>query len=163
MCQVYFTVTVDGKQIRSVENKDPRAFKDVKVFAGDNFNHASDASYRNLIWENIGQSGVVKRNTEIATIPSWGPQFRVSFDLKVNSRNRREIWASVLSFKGNGAKHDFRTVGDRIPAIYYHKSGFLHFASGVNGNRNYVFNYPIKVKKWYSITIEQKLSNGKVI
>ena len=162
---MYYSISVDGKKIHQVENKDPRDLKNVKVFAGDKFYIAADANYRNLIWES-GVSGVVKRNTEIATIPSWGPQFRVSFDLKVNSplpRNRREIWASVLSFKGNGAKNDFRTVGDRIPAIYYHKSGFLHFASGVNGNRNYVFNHSIKLKQWYSITIEQKLSNGKVI
>ena len=28
-------------------------FNDVKVFAGDNFAPASDASYKNLVWENL--------------------------------------------------------------------------------------------------------------
>ena len=45
-------VTIDGKEAHKVENKDPRIFKDVKVFAGDNFYIASDASYKNLVWEN---------------------------------------------------------------------------------------------------------------
>ena len=45
-------VTIDGKEAHKVENKDPRTFKDVKVFAGDNFHTASDASYKNLVWEN---------------------------------------------------------------------------------------------------------------
>ena len=28
-------------------------FNDVKVFAGDKFYPASDASYKNLVWENL--------------------------------------------------------------------------------------------------------------
>ena len=45
-------ITIDGKEAHKVENKDPRIFKDVKVFAGDNFYKPSDASYKNLVWEN---------------------------------------------------------------------------------------------------------------
>ena len=37
----------------SVENTDPRAFKDVKVFAGDNFNLPTDGCYSNLILESF--------------------------------------------------------------------------------------------------------------
>ena len=50
---MFFTVTINGKKVGSVENKDPRTFKDVKVFAGDNFHPAADATYRNLVWENL--------------------------------------------------------------------------------------------------------------
>ena len=50
---MYYSISVDGKQIHRVENKDPRNFNDVKVFAGDNFFIAADANYRNLIWENL--------------------------------------------------------------------------------------------------------------
>ena len=45
-------INIDGKQIHKVENKDPRTFKDVKVFAGDNFHSSPDASFKNLVWEN---------------------------------------------------------------------------------------------------------------
>ena len=40
----------------SVENTDPRAFKDVKVFAGDNFLDPADGSYSNLVWESLSRS-----------------------------------------------------------------------------------------------------------
>ena len=30
-----------------------KTFNDVKVFAGDNFDPPSDASYKNLVWENL--------------------------------------------------------------------------------------------------------------
>ena len=109
----------------------------------------------------LGLSGDVKKKTEIGTIPSWGPQFRVSFDLKINSQvsGDRGGFASVLSFKGNGGKNN----GRRIPDILMNKKGFLHFTSAVNGNRNYNFNInSIKLNKWYSIAIEQIRDEGKV-
>ena len=34
-----------------MENTNPQSFTDVKVFAGDNFYPASDATFNNLIWE----------------------------------------------------------------------------------------------------------------
>ena len=100
-----------------MENKEPRTFQDVRVFAGDNFYPAADASYRHLVWENIGLSGAVKRNSEIGTIPSWGPQFRVSFDLKINSLAPGD-WASIIAFKKDGGARNNGEIGDRIPAIF---------------------------------------------
>ena len=132
------------------------------VFAGDNFYPAADASYRNLVWGNIGLSGDVEKNTEIGTIPSWGPHFRVSFDLKINSGSKAG-WSSVLSFKSDGGARNMEEMGDRIPAIFLNKKGSIHFTSGVNGNRNYVFNFnSIKLNKWYSIAVEQIRNKGKV-
>ena len=52
-CQVYFTVKIDGIKIGNVENKDPRTFKNVKIFAGDNFHNASSATYKNLEYKNL--------------------------------------------------------------------------------------------------------------
>ena len=37
-----------------MENTNPQSFKDVKLFVGDNFYTATDASYKNLMWENMG-------------------------------------------------------------------------------------------------------------
>ena len=149
-----------------MENHDPRTFENVTVFAGDKFYPAVDATYRHLVWENIGQFGDPVKNTEIGRIPSWGPQFRVSFDLKINSYDfgdRGGGWTNVIAFKGNGGKSNSGKIGDRIPAIFLNKKGFLHFTNAVNGNRNYVFNFhPIELNKWYSITIEQISENGKV-
>ena len=147
-----------------MENKEPRTFQDVTVLAGDRFFTAADASYRNLVWENIGLSGDVKKNNEIATIPSWGPEFRISFDLKINSRvsGDRNGYTSVISFKGNGGKKDLGNHGDRIPCVFMNRNGRLHFRSSVSANSNYKLNSPVPLKKWLHVIIEQKSSSGKV-
>ena len=112
--------------------------------------------------ENIGLSGDVKKNTEIGALPSWGPEFRISFDLMVNSLSGG-TWLSVLSFKRDGGKRNGGVIGDRNPAIFLNKKGFITFASGVNGNPNHNFNFnSIKLKKWYSIEIAQTRDKGKV-
>ena len=145
----------------------------MKVFAGENFFPAADATYRNLVWENLshelkglsGLSGVVKKNTEIGKIATWGPQFRVSFDLKINSHvaGNRGGWSNVISFKGNGGTSNMWKIGDRIPAIFMNRKRSLHFTNAVNGNSNYHFDFhSINVNKWYSITIQQIWENGKV-
>ena len=161
------TVTIDGKKVASVENKDPRTFKDVSFFAGYKFHPAADASYRNLVWDwkNIGLSGDLKRNTEIGTIPSWGPQFRIHFDLKINSHvsGDRGGWSCVISFKKDGGKSNAGRYGDRSPSIYMNKKGFLVVASAVNGKRNHNFKFhSIKLNEWFSVTIEQTSDKGKV-
>ena len=137
------------------------AFPDVRVLAGDRFQPAADASYRNLVWENIGLSGVVKKNTEIGTIPSWGPLYRISFDLKVNSLSRT-VWTNVISFRGNGAKNNHGNLGDRIPAVFMHSNGRLHFSSSVGAKPSYNANSPVPLKKWLYVIIEQYPLNGKV-
>ena len=141
--QVYFTVTIDGREVHSVENTDPRTFTNVRVFAGDKFKPAADASYRNFQAGhsfNIGSN--VKRNKEIGTIDSWGPLFRVSLDLIIHSLDQ-DGWSSVLAFSRNGRSDH--------PAIYLHKNGFLRF------HYTHVkhFDFPIELNHWYKIIIEQ--------
>ena len=45
-----------------MENTNPQSFKDVKLFVGDNFYTATDASYKNLIWESIGGGEIGESN-----------------------------------------------------------------------------------------------------
>ena len=51
--QIYYSVSVDKTTIKRVENKVPWTFKQVRVFAG--LKHPADASYKNLIWENVAE------------------------------------------------------------------------------------------------------------
>ena len=53
-----YTINLNGAEVHSVVNSDAREFKDVKLFAGDNFFPPADASYKNLIWENLGKKSV---------------------------------------------------------------------------------------------------------
>ena len=126
------------------------------------------AKMAKLIYVILGLSGDVKRSTQIGpTIANWGPLFRVSLDLKMNSLVRVGGWgwSNVLVFKGNGASKNSGRNGDRIPGIWMHQSlryGLL-FTNSVNGNANFYFNnYSVKLNKWYNIVIEQKEVKGKV-
>ena len=46
-------MTLDGTTIHSVDNSDARVFNDVRVLAGDDFAPEADATYKNLVWENL--------------------------------------------------------------------------------------------------------------
>ena len=146
------------------------------MFAGDK--PAADASYRNLFWENfhvyqsfnIGTK--IRKNKEIGTIDSWGPFFRVSFDLIIHS-HVDNFPSSVLAFKGNGGTYDCCEIGDRIPAIFVSQNLnqnlgqvnplHLHFGNSVNQNGNYNFDFYINLNSWYKIVIEQKLAKDRKV
>ena len=49
-------MTIDGKEIQKIENKDPRTFPNVRVFAGDKFLPAADVAYRNLTWDLVSET-----------------------------------------------------------------------------------------------------------
>ena len=101
--QVYYTVTINGAEVESVENTEPKTVTNVRVFAGDKFKPAADASYRNLVWEtfhiehrlNVGTK--VETGRHIATIDSLGTFFRISLDLIIHSHVPG--YSSVLALK----------------------------------------------------------------
>ena len=57
--KVMYTVSLDGQQIHTAENTDPRTFENVKVFTGDNFEQPTNAKYKNLVYENIPVGGKI--------------------------------------------------------------------------------------------------------
>ena len=141
-------MTFDGRQVHSVENTDPRKFTNVRVFAGDRFKKAADASYRNFdAGPNFNIGSNVRKNNKIGTIESWGPLFRVSLDLIIHSRHQDENyeWSSVLAFL------------HAAPSIY------IDTTSLVTTVDKKMFHSDIELNHWYNIVIEQKLFNGKVI
>ena len=105
-----------------------------------------------------GQAGDIKRNIEIGTHDSWGPLFRVSFDLIIHSFVKgkgKQGWTSVLAFKS-------RCCNRGVPDIALSKNGDLRFSNSVNGNKKYQFIFNVDLNKWYNITIEQKQNDQKV-
>ena len=131
-----------------MENTDPRIFTNVRVFAGDKFKKAADASYRNFdAGQNFNIGSNVQKNNKIGTIESWGPLFRVSLDLIIHSRHQDENydWSSVLAFL------------HAAPSIYLDKTGFVTTLD------NKIFNFKIELNHWYNIVLEQKSLIGKVI
>jgi len=108
-----------------------------------------------------GYSGTVIRNTLIATIDNWGPEYRVAVDIMVHSAGTVNDYgySSILHCTSSGS--DCCNIGARIPAIFYHRSGYFHITSGVNENGNYQVNYNMNLNKWYHIEIVQANKNGK--
>ena len=154
MNQVYYTVTINGAEVESVENTEPKTVTNVRVFAGDKFKPAADASYRNLVWEtfhidhrlNVGTK--VEKGRQIATIESLGPLFRISFDLIIHSHFNGS--SNVFWFEG------LETGNHNI----YLKDNFLYFWKYDFESSLKPFN--IKLKKWYNIIFELKSINRKV-
>ena len=103
----------------------------------------------------------MKRNNLLETIDSWGPLFKVTFDLMIHSKVS-STWSSILSFKGNGGLTNYDKHGDRAPAIFYNKRGYLHFCNALDGNRNYCKDKTVDLNKWYRIEVEQVSMEGKV-
>ena len=125
----------------------------MKIFAGDNSYPASNASYKNLVWENPA----VPPDFEMPVIPAvigniytWGPFFRISFDLIVHSLHKegkgKQGWTTILSF-------------DKKPDITLNKKGKLKIFFE---KRKYNFALNIDLNKWYNISIEQKNKKEKV-
>lgn len=140
--------------VHSIENTNPKTFTNVRVFAGDK-KPAADASYRNLLWENfpvdhsfdIGTK--VQNNKEIGTIDSWGPFFRVSFDLIIHSLHPSHQWTSLLA------------VGILNEAVF--TSLFLLDSSSKITDKDENFQFEIELNRWYNIIIEQKSTRGQVL
>ena len=100
------------------------------MFAGDQFKPAADASYRNLLWENFhvdhsfNIGAKIRLNKEIGTIDSWGPLFRVSFDLIIHSF-RQDKSTGLLAFQtqvspvsvGEGSE-TCETCGNMVPVLF---------------------------------------------
>ena len=95
--------------------------------------------------------GDVERNKEIGVINgTWGPFFRISFDLIIHSYVKgkgKQGWSSVLAFNNK-------------PSVDLNKNGELRIFFQ---KRKYQFILKVDLQKWYNITIEQKPNDRKVI
>ena len=61
----------------------------------------------------------VEKNRDLGAIASWGPTFRVSVDLIINSYGSGNQYRNIISFKGNNGNNCCNN-GDRVPAFWSH-------------------------------------------
>ena len=92
----------------------------------------------------------MKRNKELGVINgTWGPFFRISFDLIIHSYVKgkgKQGWSSVLAF-------------DKKPSVDLNKNGELRIFFEKKKN-NFFTN--VVLNKWYNISIEQRPNSKKV-
>merc|ERR1711874_417440 len=103
-------------------------------------------------------SGTVVSKHQIATIDSFGPEYRVAFDIIVHSAS--SVWSSILRFTSTGG--NCCNIGDRVPAILYNSRGYLLIDSAVNEKGNHGVTYKIDLERWYHVEIVQATENGQL-
>ena len=97
----------------------------------------------------------------MATLTSWGPHFEVSLQLWIETfTSNNGGWTELLIF--TATKEYSLSAGDRIPAIFAHKNGYIHVVSQIGTNANAEKNVNIKIKTWTKVEIKQYQENGKV-
>ena len=90
------------------------------------------------------------------TLPTWGPDYEISFDIKIHSWINS--WGSILRFAaidGNYGK-----MGQRYPSLWtkYRTKDRIHLATIIDDNPNYSNDKlgAFKRNKWYNFVISQQ-------
>ena len=105
---------------------------------------------------------ILKKDNLVATLPSWGSNFEVSLQIWIESFNatNREGWTEVFRF--TETERDCCSAGDRIPALFANKAGFIYATSQVGSNGDFNKPFNIQPKTWTKVQIKQYPENGKV-
>ena len=116
---------------------------------------------------------VVSHNL-LNTLPTWGPAFKVSMDIFINSFDgqnlKHGVYAEVLRFTNltdakNTENDDYLDLGSRIPVAFTHKNGYIVVPSQIgDDNERYIGgNIYLEEKTWYKLEITQLPENSKVL
>jgi len=94
----------------------------------------------------------------------WGPSWKVSFELFINSYTRGYIapdgYANIFHITATG--NECCSIGDRYPAFLTNRNGFIHFATQIGDRGNAFWDSPqLPPRVWYGIEAEQRFKNGK--
>jgi len=98
----------------------------------------------------------VENNKLLASVPTWGPTFRISFDLKILSfaNCNPDKMANYLTF--TATDNNCCEIGDRVPAFFTNSGGFLQLATQIDYNGNHIARSPnLEENVWYSVEVEQ--------
>ena len=95
----------------------------------------------------------------IATLPTWGPYFKLGFEINLKSfGSRRSTRTNIIRY----ALPDGRS----IPALTADTAGSLLFTTFINGAEitwdSSKLNINIKIDQWYEISMQQIYKNDKV-
>ena len=79
-----------------------------------------------LMYSLFSVSDPVMSDKLVASLPTWGPAFRISLDLYINSYKTIDAdadWAEILFV--TSTMNQCCNIGDRIPAMFAHKDGYI--------------------------------------
>ena len=92
----------------------------------------------------------IKVNEKLATIPFWGPTWKITFDLNITSFP--SAWGGILHFTTG---ENCCKIGDRIPFVKLYKANQLVILNAANNQGNHQTRVNLEVNRWYNIEISQ--------
>ena len=106
----------------------------------------------------------IVHNNLVASLPVWGPSYRLTLSVYINSFNGKNLrqgkWAELL--RVTRTNNNCCAIGDRIPAIFINKGGFIQVGTQIGTAGNKWKNVNLNEKRWYKLDIIQYQWNNKV-
>ena len=101
----------------------------------------------------------------LATLPTWGPEYSLAFNLVIHSYDgpglKQGRWAELLRF--TTTQRDCCGIGDRLPALWTDKAtGTVYVFTQLGEQGNWNKNFPLETKRCYSLELVQYEENVKV-
>ena len=104
---------------------------------------------------------LIEADNLVATLPSWGDYFEVSLQIWIETFEQDNSWTELFRF--TATEKDCCSAGDRIPALFVNRAGFIYATSQVGSNGDFHTAFNIPPKTWTMVQIKQYPENGKVI
>ena len=130
------------------------------VLVSISFSFSININFRNIyaLLFPIGIPFMPSVNYLLDTIASWGPLFKVSFQLKLNNYgNKIDSLLHFTATDSNGLG-----AGERVPAIFVKSSGYLLFRAHIGTTTDWGFNKKWDLGEWHDVSMIQHVKNGEV-
>ena len=106
----------------------------------------------------------ISQGNLITTLPTWGPSYRITFELFINSFDGENLKNGKLAelLRLTTTDGNCCRIGDRIPAIFTDKRGFIQVATQIGNSGSKSKNVNLNEKTWYRLDLMQFAWNNKV-
>ena len=107
----------------------------------------------------------VSRNNLLETLATWGPSYKISMDLYINSFDGPNLKNGKLAelIRLTTTNGNCCGIGDRIPAIFTNKRGFIQVGTQIGSNGNKWTNVNLNARSWYKLDLMQYVWSNKVL
>ena len=99
---------------------------------------------------------LIKKDNLVATLPSWGKYFDISFYLWIDSFDvpNNQRFSELLRF--TSTDKECCNLGDRLPAVFANSQRYIQVACSVGTDGNYDVNKEdFQTKTWTKFEIKQ--------
>ena len=107
----------------------------------------------------------VSRNNLLETLATWGPSYKISMDLYINSFDGPNLKNGKLAelIRLTTTNGNCCGIGDRIPAIFTDKRGLIQIGTQIGSNGNRWTNVNLNARSWYKLDLMQYVWSNKVL